>query len=649
MPNDPDIPNELYYLDDNFSIGSLRKYQLKEILATHHIPYLSSITRVDLINLFKKNIEPRRNEILQEYKQREAERLEAEAHETYGRGGRRAQRNQSELGRLQHLLHEKDADGFTIPQTPPSRKHFNPEDSFASEDDDDVYIPKQRPVKPPKSTAKLSTSTPKPKKPVVKPNRKHSKRSTHAAFNPEDSFASSGAEEVENYVPLTTQYYSEDDEQESKVEQESPVEEKEEEEEEEKVAVKEEEVAVVEEDDEDEDYNADTDDTDEDEDVGQVDQEELVLLYKDQAVPPEVFVSSGYRDKRQTLAVATARFQQWKARCTRILYGLCAAYLLIGSIGLVITSIARKNNGYCNSYPKDVNQTTNSNTGFFSLLPSSCIPCPDHGVCKGGELSCDGLYERKTPIYNFHHLLPIADDCVHNSALGKYIAKVERHIKYKLATEQGKATCEHLLAHPDHLPRDVPPTRIAVKDIMDDLNRSIQSHLPADKMEEILVIALSAVLEDPKVHYWETENNERYLGTDHCKYTFSCQAKRLYKSIPTKVKAYILLSTVGLSALAILFKVIRQKMAAKQKVNKMIQAVTDQLKKQYDNHAKDPAKYPSPALSASELRSSIVDIHDAKTISDWQKVLKQMMDHPHIRRSFVEQRGDPVEYWELTA
>ncbi|KAI7890420.1 uncharacterized protein EV154DRAFT_252033 [Mucor mucedo] len=630
MRNNPDIPNELYYLDENFSIGSLRKYQLKEILAAHDIPYLSSITRVDLINLFKKNIEPRRNEILQEYKQREAERLEAEAHETYGRGGRRAQRkHQSELDRLQHLLHEKDADGFTIPQTPSSRKHFNPEDSFASEDDDDVYIPKQRPIKPPKSAAKPSTSSPKPststykpKKPVVKPNGKHSKKSTHVAFNPEDSFASSAAEEEENFVPLTTQYYSEEDDHESKVERESPEEEKEEvkeveekvaaeDEEEEEVAVmEEEEEAVMEEEDEDEDYNADTDDTDEDEDVGQVDQEELVLLYKDQAVPPEVFVSSGYRDKRQTLAVATARFQQWKARCTRILYGLCAAYLLIGSIGLVITSIARKNNGYCNTYPKDVNQTANSNTGFFSLLPSSCIPCPDHGVCKGGELTCDGLYERKTPIYNFRHFLPIADDCVHNSALGKYIAKVERHIKYKLATEQGKATCEHLLAHPDHLPRDVPPTRVAVKDIMDDLNRSIQSHLPADKMEEILVIALSAVLEDPKVHYWETENNERYLGTDH---------------------------------------LIQQKMAAKQKVNKMIQAVTDQLKKQYDNHAKDPAKYPSPALSASELRSSIVDIHDAKTIRDWQKVLKQMMDHPHIRRSFVEQRGDPVEYWELTA
>lgn len=115
---------------------------------------------------------------------------------------------------------------------------------------------------------------------------------------------------------------------------------------------------------------------------------------------------------------------------------------------------------------------------------------------------CDTLYEKKTPIYNLGHVFPIADDCVHNSVLGKYVGKVERHIKQKLAAEQGKAMCEHLLAHPDSSEK-IPPIRVAVKDILADLNATVKSHLPKERMQEILVIGLSSVLEDPKVHYWE--------------------------------------------------------------------------------------------------------------------------------------------------
>jgi hypothetical protein len=75
-------------VDDNFSVRSLRKYQLKEILAAHNIPYLSSITRIDLIKLFQKNIEPRREEILREYNKRELEKQKSENQEEYGRGHR---------------------------------------------------------------------------------------------------------------------------------------------------------------------------------------------------------------------------------------------------------------------------------------------------------------------------------------------------------------------------------------------------------------------------------------------------------------------------------------------------------------------------------------------------------------------------------
>ena len=143
-------------------------------------------------------------------------------------------------------------------------------------------------------------------------------------------------------------------------------------------------------------------------------------------------------------------------------------------------------------------------SSWVSLLPSPCIPCPDHGTCVDGELQCDPLYERKTPFYNPYNIFPIADDCIHNSVLGRYVAKVERKIKRQLAVKQGEIACAHLLAHADSATSiPVPTARVLVKDLLTDIKTTVEPYLPADKTEEIMIIALSAVLEDPQVHYWE--------------------------------------------------------------------------------------------------------------------------------------------------
>lgn len=140
---------------------------------------------------------------------------------------------------------------------------------------------------------------------------------------------------------------------------------------------------------------------------------------------------------------------------------------------------------------------------FFSLLPSSCIPCPAHGTCTRGELQCDPLYERKQPFYNIGGILPIADECIHNSLVGKYVAKVEKRIKRQLATQQGQAVCKHLVTHPDTAPQDVPILRVLVKDVLTDVKETVEPYFKPEQVNEIIYIALAGVLEDPKVHYWE--------------------------------------------------------------------------------------------------------------------------------------------------
>ncbi|KAI8088132.1 Man1-Src1p-C-terminal domain-containing protein [Thamnidium elegans] len=637
MNTNPDIPNELYYLDERFSVRSLRKYQLKEILTSHNIPYLSNLTRVDLIDLFRKHIEPRREEILREYKQ---QHVPFEESETYGRGRRVSHKPKKYENTVSNYLDDKkttkDADGFKIPSLP--KRRVQPDLDEDDQTHTNVVKQKSMPVKAVNNLAKAIRS-----------------RFSPPPFSEEDSFASSGDDnddtDEDDYRPAIfnekknqtteaekysatgstdtaangngrTDYYDEDD------------------------------------DEDDTDFECDSDvnddDDDDDEELGPVDKEELVQLYKDQFVSPIAFYAAKSNTPNNNRRITTRsekleetkrRLSIWKARFKQALFIFCALYMIIGMIGFFITSYARQKNGYCQNYPKDINNTTPST--LVSMLPSPCIPCPDHGICSNGELECDALYQRKTPLYNIGHIFPIADDCVHNSVLGRYVHKVERKIKNYLAVRQGEAYCNQLMLNPDLNIQDVPMSRIPVKEIMIDLKEHLEEHLPADKLDQILLIGFSTILEDPKIHYWETDK-ERFLGTSRYKFSITCQIKRLYLAVPNKIKLYIIAFISVFTAIYGATKDYRNKKAYQQKIDKMVKSIVDQLKQQYDNHTKNTSQYPSPRLLASQLRSSIVDLNNSKTIADWQCVVKKAESHPHIKKSIEEVNGDIAEYWELT-
>lgn len=325
-----------------------------------------------MINLFKRNIESRRDEILREYKQAELAVKEAEDVEELGRGHRAShkptkfvddkltlpKRRQKRIEESFNTPVTKDKDGYAIPAIPTNRKKtvpsFNPEDSFDEEDDHSIAsVPLNKSIKTPKivsssssSSSKGSTSEPN-KKPLEAPAAQKSSMTKRTKFdpprfNPEDSFASS----------------EDDDEHEQtlerKVRQKSP-----------KRRIANKKVTfggelAEEEDYEDPDYQADGDasDDDDDEDLGEVDKEELVQLYKDQAIPPEEFIAPEYSilTRSQTMAAAKDNMLLWKARFRQFGYVLCGVYMFIALICLGITAYARQKNGYCQSSPNIVTE-----------------------------------------------------------------------------------------------------------------------------------------------------------------------------------------------------------------------------------------------------------------------------------------------------
>lgn len=365
-----------YAIDENFSIRSLRKFQLKEILTAHNIPYMRGITRPDLISLFKKNILSRRDEILREHGRAESLEKETDSHDdALGRGRRASQKPdnfyQDKLAlpkRRQKRTEEtvksparKDKDGYAIPALPSNRKKtvpaFNPEDSFDDEESDH-FAP---------STSSFSVEQHKPQKVAIssssrsrRPAVESSKASAAAttqrttrrtkfdppSFNPEDSFASSDDEDYENNEMT-----------ERKVRQKSPKR---------KVGAKRVSFdgsvqSVEDEEENDPDYQADGDasDDDEDEDLGEVEKEELVQLYKDQAVPPEELLAPEYSilTRSQTMAAAKDSMLLWKARIRQVGFVFCGIYMFFAVICLGITAYARQKNGYCQNYPDIITET----------------------------------------------------------------------------------------------------------------------------------------------------------------------------------------------------------------------------------------------------------------------------------------------------
>lgn len=304
---------------------------------------------------------------MREYKQAELTVKEAEDAEELGRGHRAShkptkfvddklilpKRRQKRIDENFNTPVTKDKDGYAIPAIPTNRKKpvpsFNPEDSFDEEDNHSIAsVPLYKPIKSPKNVNSSSVNNRRStgessKKPLVvptaqKPSTTKRTKFDPPRFNPEDSFAS-----------------SEDDEEheqtlERKVRRKSP-----------KHRTANKKVTFgepeEEEDYEDPDYQADGDASDDDdEDLGEVDKEELVQLYKDQAVPPEEFIASEYSilTRSQTMAAAKDNMLLWKARFKQFGYILCGVYMFIALVCLGITAYARQKNGYCQSSPNIV-------------------------------------------------------------------------------------------------------------------------------------------------------------------------------------------------------------------------------------------------------------------------------------------------------
>ncbi|KAI7873915.1 hypothetical protein K492DRAFT_211870 [Lichtheimia hyalospora FSU 10163] len=630
---EPDaVPSELYYLGEysypEFPPRSLKTYQLKTILASHNVAVPSRSKKADLIKLFQDHVEPRRDSIIAEYKQQQQEkqRQQKEDQDNLGRGRRQwtpsrrvkeamemeeskkkqvVPRDDEEKDPRQPL---RDKDGFVIPEVPAHKRNkptskepsFTAQDSFASSDED---LDKDR---------KMTRDKVKRKRPVtvqqqpVVPTR----RSTRGTFTAQDSFASSDEDvDLSDKVKQLHQRRAIKTTQRRPAPPATPTKSKDKKDE------------NSQEESEDEEYKADSSDNEEEE-LESMDQtnlaDEVRWLVEDNII-------------HEACILGKPRSEWYKlfGYLFRVYLGLVCLALL----GTAVVVSTRAFNGYCDSE-------------HDGASPMSCIPCPDHGVCFRGQLECPPLYHVHRPWYNAYGVLPVADKCLRDSAMGREIDAAEKEIKRILARAQGKEVCNQVRMG-GHL-NDVAVARLTGTEIRDILSRSADDEeKDMDTFQLIVSNALKQALHDPTIKYAEI-NGIPYYSTTKEDMPLWCSASVLLLRIPTRTKYTCTGVLVGLWMMIYAVYKYRQYYQMRQRTKTKLEQILNALQDQLKRHKDHPETY-DRGIPVSQLRiqTSQGRVNQGNEVNEWLRVVHQVNKHPQVRRGHREVAGELCEIWEL--
>jgi hypothetical protein len=339
---------------------------------SHNIPVKSTLTKPALVNLFKDHIVAHRDAIISEYKAKPTqEKAATEAREELGRGHRVSRmpaKYDDEEVDFAVEPRRTDKDGFAIPAIPPNRRtpQFAPEDSF-DEGESDSTTPVRPQLKSSiKKTTPITTFKETPAAPATPAEKKKAVRLNTPKFNAEDSFASSDDEQfMEPSKPRVPRKRSPPKEsvsstkaQKEPIAKETPLS-----------------ISFDDEDDDDEDYLADSDEPDDEDDYDDdedepIDESEVNLLYRENALPIKKLPDHHMLTRAQKLADFKKQALVWKSKLKNVGWIFCSIYMIIAVFGLLFTTYARQQNGYCESTSTDQEGNRYTRTCKLYLLNS---------------------------------------------------------------------------------------------------------------------------------------------------------------------------------------------------------------------------------------------------------------------------------------
>ncbi|ORE01567.1 hypothetical protein BCV72DRAFT_245834 [Rhizopus microsporus var. microsporus] len=695
MSSQRTIPEELYYLRPNHDLRRLRKAELKDILMKHGVPYGSLMTRTELLHLFKNKVLSRRDDIIDTYytTMNNQNLIDADgfvmptsslnrkpvypygAEDSFAESEDDAPVHEpsSSSSATQYISDSVNQWFSSKQQDRPEKNstteietnaaHFDPYDSFVSDNDELAIVPTTQLSYPgttnddnkPNVENELDVkqvdtckSSPEPKQatsiennpdaePVTIDDEEQdvtdedrnsdasyevctpSSGSSHSSYASEDSNDQSSGDEDDSF---DSDYYPDDE-------------------------------------------SDDESDKDNDELRKGIDEKELVYLQSDSSLPPESL--------RQLYEQRQAYSERFTVRkMIMVIINTCVSYFPFNArnhllpfrflfttlalsliLFLMIVTLFRYKNGYCSNHKAQGYQSL-----YYSYFPSTCIPCPQNGICVNGKLNCEPIYVRQRPLYNPGGLLPIADKCVHTADMIRQINKAMKHMEQSLTTAQGNLIYNEYKRNLRHqeLPQNI--AAFYQSDFLDEMKKYINNdELTTTEVYGILNLALKKLTGHPTVYVWENKDGVPMIGTTSAIFPFryyllraSC---RLFYSDTRYIILSVILTAVAIPVVAVGKVYIKRRHAYKDKINRYLSDILVWLRDPHEFYVQRPARAyqtlkNSGVIPVDTLRAELMHINEDCSVKDWDQVVNLVHKNPNVLRTIYEVQGHLVECWGLT-
>ncbi|CAO3616213.1 unnamed protein product [Cunninghamella blakesleeana] len=391
-------------------------------------------------------------------------------------------------------------------------------------------------------------------------------------------------------------------------------------------------------------YSDEDDDDDDDELIGTEEEdvlpEEIEFLQTDQLIPIKYNQSTTPKLFYPSIKNNAIKFYEEHKKAAHIMIVIFISFITFFII-LYSKRSTIMTNGYCNN----INESSSSSS-LKNQFIHSCIPCPKHGVCNNGELTCEPLYRKHRSFTNhvFNHLWPFSENCIKDTTKTAYVRRVEYSIHRYLKIQQGKKQCFEAW---DFLSSTscqtykytLPMAKTNIKYVISYLNQIY--HLKDVDQNEIIDLAIKNVIDHPNIFVTKTDN-ELFLSTDRAKFNDSCNLWTTYCNIPQIIRFILFIIPLFYILHNVLYKKYNTYQTKKRNIIRMENSITIYLQNQKERFLQNNDNERGYTLNILRSEMNI----NSENIDIWKQAISNIKKYSSVRKSSRISHGEPVEYLE---
>ncbi|CAO3682444.1 unnamed protein product [Umbelopsis ramanniana] len=366
---------------------------------------------------------------------------------------------------------------------------------------------------------------------------------------------------------------------------------------------------------------------------------------------PKTLATSSSSSSRPEYAVVVNKttkhpLQQIATTAISILIGLYCIYWCLERHRIGYCDLSQENSG--NGTQVDILDLDVNSTTIWDAVRPSCIPCPKHGHCtKGRLLGCDDFFVRIPSMLSFGGWIPVGEKCVPDTVKQRRAFRVENQIKNMLAVKKGQYICGDIKAEKGQSEDEV--ASMKVEDVWTELLARKPDTISEQQLEEYWRLAMASLMtySEREVSFLD-RGDDKYMISRQPKLSLGCRVRLQIKDVLYRWRFELggLLAVVGLIGYA------NYQYLQRRKDMKLVAELAGEafvkLQDQERNHHIDPVLFPQACCAITHLRDLILAQEPSveRRRHLWNHVRKIVESNSNVRTLSAEVRGEPHRCWE---